>query len=89
MYESVVAKNHRDEREYFRRARHNLDVVALMLKQDRNDIYNVYMAADSLRLAVELGIGGCLVRSGLSVEPNDLKNLRELIRQAGAHSACI
>lgn len=88
MHESEVEKKHRDEREYFRRARHNLDVAALLLKQDRNDIYNVYMAADSLQLSVALGIGGCLVRSGLSVESNDLKNLRELIRQARLHSAC-
>lgn len=88
MHGSEVAKKRRDEREYFRRARHNLGVAALLLKQDRNDIYNVYMAADSLQLSVALGIGGCLVRSGLSVESNDLKNLRELIRQASAHSAC-
>lgn len=35
MHGSEVAKKHGDEREYFRRARHNLGVATLLLKQDR------------------------------------------------------
>lgn len=35
MHESKVAKKRGDEREYFRRARHNPGVAALLLKQDR------------------------------------------------------